>query len=432
MDDQLVYSKNRNIFIFFIYVSIFVNSWVLFQEPFEFYIGYVLFVVTLPFFMPKYGIPRYLAAIFGILLAVGISNIFLGNNTFALFFKIFTGLFLSYLFYYYILREWKFNLEYLFKLYLKGAYIVAVIGVVQLVSYIIGFKWGYDYSWLLNKWGVVRGGMYGIRINAVFGEPSQMADTLSAAAFVAIYDFIKGNNGFYYSRIKSAIVLISYLSTFSSLGYFALVLSVFILFSQFGFVRYAILSITLSILLFTVLYDNVPEFRDRVDSQVHVFTTGEFAVGAQNGSSIIQYNNFHIATENFKHNFLFGTGLGSHPIAFDKYSITKHIKIVGFDLNKSDANSMLFRLISETGLFGVGLFLFVTIRCFVSRRKEEIYTKGETFRWLISSAIFVMITVKLIRQGHYFINGFPFFFLMYYYNFKDYLFLKRSYQSIEI
>ncbi|HRH11298.1 MAG TPA: hypothetical protein PLU73_07270, partial [Bacteroidia bacterium] len=36
--------------------------------------------------------------------------------------------------------------------------------------------------------------------------------------------------------------------------------------------------------------------------------------------------------------------------------------------------------------------------------------------WLISNAILVMILLNLFRQGHYFLNGFPFFVLLYLYN----------------
>ena len=41
-------------------------------------------------------------------------------------------------------------------------------------------------------------------------------------------------------------------------------------------------------------------------------------------------------------------------------------------------------------------------------------SQNET-NWLMSNAILVVILVYLMRQGHYFINGFPFFLWMYYY-----------------
>ena len=113
--------------------------------------------------------------------------------------------------------------------------------------------------------------------------------------------------------------------------------------------------------------------------------------------------------------------MGSHPVAFKKYSITQNIGIYGISQNNLDASSMLIRLISETGIFGTGLMLLVFFRCFIRRDLEN--NMPEHF-WIISGAIAVMIAVNLLRQGHYFLNGFPFFVWLYYYNYvyyKDYL-----------
>jgi len=138
-------------------------------------------------------------------------------------------------------------------------------------------------------------------------------------------------------------------------------------------------------------------------------------VGQTHGSSFILYNNYVVAMQNFKTNFVFGTGIGSHPIAFEKYSIAKNIKIWGFNLNSADANSMLLRLISETGLFGVIIFLFIIIKCYVRRD-----TMHETYHWLVSNAILIMMLLNLFRQGHYFLNGFPFFVMLYCFNYFSY------------
>src|SRR5690606_15897113 len=131
------------------------------------------------------------------------------------------------------------------------------------------------------------------------------------------------------------------------------------------------------------------------------------------GSSVILYNNFHIAVENFKRNPIFGTGLGSHPTAFDKYSLTKNVSTAGFDLNKQDANAMFNRLLSETGLFGLGLFIFFILFRFV--RKD----RSENKLWIISSACLVVILINMGRQGHYFLAGFPFYFWMFYAAWKE-------------
>src|SRR6202041_1164387 len=91
------------------------------------------------------------------------------------------------------------------------------------------------------------------------------------------------------------------------------------------------------------------------------------------------------------------------------------VKIKGFDNNSADANSLLLRLMSETGLTGLFFMLAIVVQCFVGN--DGIDNKY----WIISGAILVLILLYLFRQGNYFVNGFPFFIWLYYYNKKNYL-----------
>lgn len=397
-----------------IYISVFVNSIILAKSPAEIYIGYIVFALLLPGFFMRYGLPKW-TVVFFLLLIVDIFNVLLGNNDFASFLKIFIGLFASYLFYYYVIVEAKFDVEKLFQYYLKGAYIISIIGMVQFISFQIGFKPGYDYTWLLNKGGLVLGGNFGIRVNALYAEPTYYGAFISAAFFVAAYNIFSRKN-YYYKRYQSILVMVVYILTFSGVGYVGILLSAVLLFYNFGLIRYLLLAVPMGIGIFNFMYENSLEFRLRYDSTISVFSTGQFSITDTHGSAINLYNNYHIATENFKSNFLFGTGLGSHSIAAEKYSITKNIKISGFEWNYKDANSMFLRIMSETGLFGLILFMWLYFKHFIRRPIED----SNNPHWLIANAIFVLITLNLLRQGHYFLNGFPFFVWMYYYNYLNY------------
>ncbi len=397
-----------------IYISVFINSIVFFTQPFEFYLGYLIYLVLLPIFLLRYRVNANLLGIFSILIITGIINIFLKNDTPILFFKVITGLMLSYFFYYYVVLEFKFNIEQLFIWYLKGAYIVSIIGLFQFISFQIGFEAGYNFKWIFNKWGFVPGGNFGIRVNSVFGEPTYLAATLAAAFFVAVYNLIRKET-YYYSRLKSIVIIVVYLLSFSGVGQSGIFITFLLLAISFGLARYIVIIVPLVIILFNVLYTNVVEFRDRYDSLTGLFNGQEFKLGETHGSSFILYNNYVVTKENFKSNFMFGGGIGSHPVAFAKYSLANHFKISGFNSNSADANSMLLRLISETGLFGTGVFLFIVFSCYVRRDENH-----DTSHWLISNAILVMILLNLFRQGHYFINGFPFFVILYYYNSVSY------------
>ena len=153
------------------------------------------------------------------------------------------------------------------------------------------------------------------------------------------------------------------------------------------------------------------------EPRVEVFSTGNFKLGKTHGSSLILYNNYQVAVRNFKDYFL-GTGLGSHPVAFAKYSLTKNVKTIGVDLNGMDANSMFNRLLSETGIVGVGLFLLIIFKGFV---KRNIAVPFNNSYWIISNSILTLILLNLLRQGHYFLHGFPLLVWIYYYNKQNYL-----------
>lgn len=407
-------SRNDALVVLFIYISVFINSYIFFREPFEFYFGYLIYIFLLPSFVSKYGLNRHLSYIFFILLITGVINIALGANTTALFIKVFTGLSLSYFFYYYVVVEFKYDVEKLFKWYLTGCYIASLLGVFQLVSFLVGFEAGTRFGGIFNKWGLTYGGWLGLRINSIFAEPTHLAAVLSAAFFVSVNNFLR-KESYHLSKFKSAVVIAIYILSFSGLGQVGIFLALIMLLINYGLVRYLIVVAPLSIILFNVLYNNVPEFRERLDGLTSLNSGEEFQLGKTHGSSFILYNNYNVALKNFKTNFVFGSGIGSHPVAFEKYTMAKHIKTYGFNLNSADANSMFLRLLSETGLFGVSIFLFIVFKGYVKKVDGD-----ESEYWLISNGILIMILLNLFRQGHYFLNGFPLFMFLYYYNKVNY------------
>ncbi len=54
---------------------------------------------------------------------------------------------------------------------------------------------------------------------------------------------------------------------------------------------------------------------------------------------------------------------------------------------------------SETGLYGLFIMLYLLIKCWVPKQR--------------------IIILSLLRQGHYFINGFPFYLWLFYYIAKE-------------
>ena len=413
LDTSLPYiERDRKNFwiVLFIYLSIFINSYVFFKEPFEFYFGYIIYIFLLPGFIRRFGFNRNLFFIFLVLFLTGILSILTGYDTASQFFKIFIGLFLAYFFYYYVVLELDHDIEQLFKWYLKGAYIASLLGIFQFVSFMLGFVPGYKFFNIFNKWGLSPGGTFGLRINSIFAEPTHLGAVLSAAYFISVYNLFT-TKPFYLSKFQSLVIVGVYLLSFSGLGQMGIFLTLVFLAVSYGLMRYIFILIPASIFLFNFLYNNVTEFKERFEGLTTMFTTGKFELGKTHGSSFILYNNYTVALKNFQTNFLFGTGLGSHGLAFEKYSLARDFKVYGFNSNSADANSMFVRLMSETGLFGLGIFFIIIIKCYVKRDVNY-----ATNHWLISNAILIMILLNLFRQGHYFLNGFPFFLILYYFN----------------
>lgn len=394
-------------------LTIFISSYIFFREPFEGYITYIFFVIYFPIFVSKFGIPRQPVMIFLPLLISGLVYIYAGNNEPGQFVKVFIGFFASVLFYNYVFQLYKFDLKYLFRLYMKGAFWVSVIGIFQVISYLVGFGPGYDFGWLFNKWGVTLGG-FGIRMNSVFSEPAYFAAVIAPAFYVAMYALIKRKSELFLPRKQLIVIFAAYFLTFSTLGYMGIVLALVLLLINLGFFKYVLIIGPILYFGYNAAYDNIEEFRERIDGTQQVFGEQNITSYEVHGSSFVLYNNYHVATENFKRNWLFGTGLGSHETAFNEYSLTNTQGVLKIDFNKKDANSMFLRLMSETGLYGL-VFIFVfLIRCFVMKSRS-----ADDEMWLISNAAAMIIILYLARQGHYFLNGFPFFLWLYYFTWKQ-------------
>jgi len=404
---------NRQFLHILIQITIFLYSFYFFREPFEGYLAYLVYLILFPFFILKFGIPKLPILIFIPLLLSGIIYILIGMNTVPLFIKIFAGFFLSVLFYYYVFRLFEFEVKELFTYYLKGATIVSAIGIIQIISFQVGFEYGYNLAHFgLNKWSYTSGGT-GIRLNSIFSEPSYFASVIAPAFFVALLNVVRRKFVFI-GRTASIIIIAAYILTFSSVGILGIFIAVLFLLLNFGFVRYVFIFVPVFYFGFYFAYNNIEEFRDRFDGTLDIFSAdGEVNSYDIHGSSFVLFNNWHIASENFVRNPIIGTGLGSHPIAFDKYSLTNAVGVIQINFNKADANSMFLRLLSETGIYGVGLMLFILVRHYLYRGKTR-----EQEQWIISNALALIILLNLLRQGHYFLHGFPFFIWMYYFNWK--------------
>jgi hypothetical protein len=397
-------------------VVLFTSGYIFFKSPFEFYFHYPIFICLAPIFLIKQGFPKFVLKILLVPILIGILHLALNNNSPFTFIKISGGILLTLLFYYGWLRFFKFDVLKIFEWYCWSCWVLVLIGIFQIISFFIGFEMGYDFSWFLNKWSFVKGGLIGFRVNSILSEPTYLATSLSPAIYISTRNLVSKSN-FIFNKYQSIVILLIAILTTSSIGFLGILFSILLSTDTFR-LRYLIMGIIISFFTFTTAYNYVDDFKSRVDAAIGLWIYNDFALSNTNNSSFVLYNNLHVAQENLKKHPIFGTGLGSHETAFKRHTLTKTVIQYDFEFNIKDGNSLFIRLCTETGLLGLSFILLVIVRGFIYRIDPS--SQEQNIRKQISQAFFVLIVLILIRQGNYMLNGLPLVFLLYYYNSVQY------------
>ena len=391
---------------------LFSSGFVFFKTPFEFYFHYLLFLIIVPFFFIKNGVPMFIIKILTIPLIVGLIHLTFGNNQYFTFIKVFGGIILTLFFSSTWINLFNYNIFKIFTWYCKASWLLVLIAYIQILSFLLGFKAGYDFSWFLNKWGFVEGGIIGFRVNSLLSEPTYLATSLAPAIYLSCKSLLSKKK-IIFNKIQSTLIIIVGILTTSTVGYLGILISVLLCTDTIK-LRYIILGLIITTFSFYLLYNNVNDFKIRTDAAKGLWFEKDFRIQNTNNSSFVLYNNLHIAKESLLKNPIFGTGLGSHETAFKKFTLTKSLIQYDFEFNVKDGNSLFIRLCTETGLLGLSFVILIIIRGFIYKVDEQndVLLK----RKIVSQSIFVLLILVLIRQGNYMLNGLPLLFLLYYYN----------------
>lgn len=155
----------KRLVLIFLFANLFLSAIVLFKVPFEFYIGYIAYLF-LPYFFFKFGPPKFSLIVFTVLFIVGVIFVQLGLNSPTQLVKVTMGFFLSVAFFEFSMKVFNEDVTELFTFYMKSAFFISAIGIIQVVTQRIGFAPGYNFGWILNKWGVIYAEGGGIRMNS--------------------------------------------------------------------------------------------------------------------------------------------------------------------------------------------------------------------------------------------------------------------------
>ena len=169
--------------------------------------------------------------------------------------------------------------------------------------------------------------------------------------------------------------------------------------------------------LVVAVYYTVPNIKLRIDDTLYAVSndiTKEDVYLNVNLSTYALLSNFYVTQHAVASAPLLGSGVGTYELAYDNI-LPEHMKAY-WTLNRSDANSMGFRLAVEVGLIG---FLAVVYFLYHFRVKRLVtWSVEKEILWVINNGILIMILLWLIRSGHYSIHGRILFVLMYYYSCK--------------
>ena len=310
------------------------------------------------------------------------------------------------------LRHEQYDVIGIFRKYCNVSKLVAIVGFIQVALFAMGL------GELFLKVVPFESNI-STRLQSVTLEPSFIAYTLCPVVFVSLYN-IFNRRRLFFGYTWSVLFVVAYLLTVSAVAMVGLVLSLLILyFNPFTISRAMFVGIIFATIvgLVAAVYQSVPNIKLRIDDTLYAMTndiTKEEVYLKVNLSTYALLSNFYVTKHAFFSAPVLGSGFGTYELAYDNI-LPDHMKDY-WALNRSDANSMAFRLLVETGLVGIivislGLYYFRIKKLVTSSAMKEVL-------WVINNGILVMMLLWLIRSGHYSIHGRILFVLIYYYSSK--------------
>ena len=320
----------------------------------------MLILIFLAIWKRRLTINRSIAILVVAVLAHGICGILFGNTSLFLVTENFLRLSIFYLAFSSMLKGSANNVRYAVRLYLKIGTWVSALGLFALVSYVLGFRLGYDYSWFLNAWDhIPYGGHLGLpRAQSIFGEPSHAVYVLAPAIYFAIGRLL-GQHQYFLTFPAACIIFLFIFMTNSTTAYTTipialllnLKLSVRQVFIGIGFV---IGGAALGAFLALDGLNFAASF-GKIELLYQIFMDDGQTTGVS-GSSYSAYVGNRIAFQLLQQTYGFGGGLGAFEFSFER--IMGALNVADGNLaNTQTGGSLMARSIAELGFFGIGLWV---------------------------------------------------------------------------
>jgi hypothetical protein len=394
----------RHTSIFLAVVSVFLYGYTLPGMELNLFVGVLVLVASATLFTLSTGpllIQRRVIAALVFMLAVGIVGIVLGRGSISSYLTQAFAISLVVISSTIIVAGGRELTAKIFPTYLELSFVYALIAIFELV---LGST-GVYFEFLTPEIDYVFANVH--RITGLAAEPAHYCFVMTPSVVAILICTLLGRPCM--STFKSVVIVMSYILTFSSVGFFVLSLVLLAFFFRRSSWSAAMAKIVL-IAAVIGLFSIVPQINMRIVDTYSAFALGDHA--NVNLSSLTLYKNAVVTTRSAVDQPIFGAGLGGHEHNYYKY-LPSSLLMLGRNLNEKDASSLFLRLISEFGLPFTALFYLLVIffwTGFPDRRDVlPIYWKK-----LTSTAILLLIIAYSLRGGNYIFNAFPLFLILYY------------------
>lgn len=304
----------------------------------------------------------------------------------------------------------KLGIEKMYKIYLYLAIFISFFLLIQQIGYYLNISFLYDYSFFIPNFKVIiSDGVY--RPSFIFSEPSAITYINAIAFTMSIYSIVYKNilkkTTYYMSLPSSLLIIYTYLTTFSSLGYIVATMT-FISLVKLNFKNIIFIVFLFSFFSFFLL--NNANFMYRVDGVLSLFQDDSLSVAKMNLSVWAIYSNLLVSWHNFVNFFPIGVGIGNHPLAYDTYKFLFNAieNLNDYELNKQNAAGLFSRIMSEIGFVGIVVLFYFLYKFRISNCQNKIFH-------LLSNAFLIGIIIILFRHGSYISSITIFYFVGYYY-----------------
>lgn len=315
--------------------------------------------------------------------------------------------------------------------------VAAVIGILQFLDFNGFGNTGFlDFSYMNDFYagGIVwkyPGELGGVsRINSIFGEPAQMARYLGVCTGIALLRLrVLGKR--HADALRDVIpawsacaVLVAGLLSLSVLAYAFLVITLvsLLLVSRRGsFLKTALMAVILTGTLITLVQLLSPELSEKAFTIEEVFSAGpdvidEAGYESSKLSALSIRVNYEVMKMNLERSPMFGIGLGGHPTSYRRGAPTAEGVYEDLEaLNSEDAASLWVRLLSETGILGMCLYVLGMLAILLASRRalllcgDDLAKKAEPSMGVrhaisigVAGSCVGECAIYLFRQGQYY------------------------------